>query len=486
LSPWKKGLERLSGLDGKTKMAIGGLLLLFVMVLGCGARAAQSNRFVDLYPVKMSEESVREVSMALTDHRVVHTVAPAQDGILLHPSEVRDAQAYLAGRSLPRFHPQDTGKKPFSPTSLQQLQHQRQQLESELVYTLRQVDGVIDARVRLAFPDKTYFRDDSKIVTASVYLQLSKNLESVAGIASLVAHSVPELQPENVTIVDQNGKEIGRTEEPLGLEYRVQTQMEERLQEKLQLALGKMYGQGVHAVVDLTLDFSQEEVRRYTPGSVSDDGMVKDSIQLVHEMLEGSTQETSKKYDQKKEAINYKYTENYFAKLRQRAKVERITASVLVNNASDEEKAMIENIVKGAIGIDESRNDQVYVSTAPWNQQVMQTWSQPVAPMAVADSEKEPSSPLDYAGLAIGCCLVLAASGLVLTRRTKPVLGGGRIPRQNAACQGIVDHKQSKDGSGTLDTAQTAPQQDRVQSLEALMDSQPQKVASLLRSTWLS
>ena len=85
----------------------------------------------------------------------------------------------------------------------------RRGLEGELSRTIASVNTVRAARVHLAIPKQTVFIRDGREPSASVFLDLfpgrSISTKQIRGIANLVASSVPELDLENVTIVDQKG-----------------------------------------------------------------------------------------------------------------------------------------------------------------------------------------------------------------------------------------------------------------------------------------
>ncbi len=81
--------------------------------------------------------------------------------------------------------------------------------ETELARTIVKVQGVQNARVHLALPPPSAFVRDRKSASASVMLQLypGRRLDQgqVAAIVHLVASSVPDLEANQVTVVDQNG-----------------------------------------------------------------------------------------------------------------------------------------------------------------------------------------------------------------------------------------------------------------------------------------
>jgi flagellar M-ring protein FliF len=83
-------------------------------------------------------------------------------------------------------------------------------IEGELARSIATLNSVESARVHLALPRQSVFVRDRAKPSASVLLNLyaGRTLDEnrVAGIVHLVASSVPELDAENVTVVDQRGR----------------------------------------------------------------------------------------------------------------------------------------------------------------------------------------------------------------------------------------------------------------------------------------
>lgn len=492
-SAFDKAVGLFNGLSKRTKIGLIVFLALSIAGLALGYTNQVRGAYVDLYPLKMSRVDVQEISRALTERQFPHTVSPGQDQVLVEPTHRLEAQAYLMSLSLPRSKPpQEPDGKVTPRTRFEQLEASRVNLENQLAFTIRELESVADARVSIAVPERSYLSDDKKTVKASVFLKMAPGFEldrkTSRGVISMVAHSVPELSEENVMILDHLGFDMVSREKPENFEQELEREEERYLREKLQEALSKLYGPDrVHAIVDLSLDFSQEERRVYTPGSPTDDGMVKDSIQLVHEMLEGGSDNADRKYDQRKEAVNYKYVENYFAKLRTKAKVERLTAIVMVDGASESEVDTIMKIVKGGIGIDETnRNDEVYVSILPWNHRIMGIWDQNLSPVFKPETETGPS-PMNVAMAVLAAVFGCALAGFLMVRRYRPFLGvdlgGGTASEYRTV--GIVDSHHNKGGwQAVLTDGQTKVS--RTEALERIVGTEPSRAADILRSTWLS
>lgn len=83
-------------------------------------------------------------------------------------------------------------------------------ISGELSRTIRRIEVIEDCRVQIVLPETKLFEATQAPVTASVLLKLKSGMHltpsQVNGIVHLVASSVENLQPQNVTIIDERGK----------------------------------------------------------------------------------------------------------------------------------------------------------------------------------------------------------------------------------------------------------------------------------------
>ena len=90
----------------------------------------------------------------------------------------------------------------------------KQSLEAELSRSINHISGVSSARVHLAIPEKTVFARETALPSASVFVRLasgrSLGRQQVQSIVHLVASSVPNIQSENITFVDQFGELLSK------------------------------------------------------------------------------------------------------------------------------------------------------------------------------------------------------------------------------------------------------------------------------------
>lgn len=472
---------------------LGGVFVLTLLAAGLGVRNHHTG-YVDLYPVKLAAHELPDISRALLAAGIEHEVTPNSDGVLLSRQDRTQARSLLASLQLPRHRvltPEEAKNDLVRGAAEKRLQAQ-QILEGELTMALREIDGIRDARVKIAVPERNYFNNE-QATTASVALTVEPgaqfNAAAIQGISSMIAFSVPGLTADKVVLVDNTGRDLmaamrGPDGLALGAHFEVLAKEEARRQLAVQDAMDAAFPGRTKVVVALEMDFSEAERRIYTPGDAEDRGLVKAEVQLASEVLAGTGgSKGDKNYDNHKEAVRYKYTENYYANLIKHARVVRTTAGVMADGFSPDEAEKLKETVIGILGMRSEQGDFVYVNTSPWDRDIN---PEPAAlPAPVVDSPSNFSS-LGLIGLLLGQgVLLFGLAGVVLfaTRRHSKagVLGGTPA---SAAVTGIVDHRQTKIGETILESPLTSVQ--RSQMLEGIVKDRPAQVADLLRSTWLS
>jgi flagellar M-ring protein FliF len=134
------------------------------------------------------------------------------NAILIPAESVHDVRLKLASQGLPKggsvgFELMENQK--LGATQFQEQVTYQRALEGELARSVQSLAAVQSARVHLAVPKATAFLREQAKASASVLVNLypGKSLErgQVAGIVHLVAASVPELSPRNVSVIDQSG-----------------------------------------------------------------------------------------------------------------------------------------------------------------------------------------------------------------------------------------------------------------------------------------
>lgn len=149
-------------------------------------------------------------------------------GALLVPSNrVRELRLKLAGEGFPRSSGRGLdilNEDPkFGTSQFLEVTRYQHALEAELVQSIMTISNVEGARVHLALPKQSVFVRKRQKATASVLLNLYSGRaiseEQVIAISHMVASSIPNLEPEQVTIVDEKGRLLSKksTDSQLGI-----------------------------------------------------------------------------------------------------------------------------------------------------------------------------------------------------------------------------------------------------------------------------
>lgn len=100
-------------------------------------------------------------------------------------------------------------EQPLGTSQFMEATRYKRGIEGELARTIASINSVRSARVHLAIPKRSVFVSDGREPSASVFLDLFPGRpikpKQIQGITNLVAGSIPELDSENVTVVDQKG-----------------------------------------------------------------------------------------------------------------------------------------------------------------------------------------------------------------------------------------------------------------------------------------
>jgi flagellar M-ring protein FliF len=244
------------------------------------------------YRVLFSNYSDRDggaIVASLQQLNIPYKFTDGGTAILVPANDVYDARLKLAAQGLPKggnvgFELMENQKLGIS-QFLEQVNFQRA-LEGELARSIQSVSAVQSARVHLALPKASVFVRDQQKPTASVLLNLypgrTLDQQQVSAIVHLVASSVPDLPPKNVTVVDQAGNLLSDTTKPIGANALDPTQlkyvqeMQQSIARRIESIITPIVGpNNVRAEATADIDFSHSEQAaevykpNQTPGSSS-------------------------------------------------------------------------------------------------------------------------------------------------------------------------------------------------------------------------
>jgi flagellar M-ring protein FliF len=279
-------------------------------------------------------------------------------------------------------------------------------LEGELSRTISAMRNVRGARIHLVMPRRELFSRERQEASASVVLQVQGSgrlgKEQVSAIQHLVAAAVPNLSPDQISILDDRGQLLARGEGEgesstaastaedmrLGFENRMRQSVVELLERTVGL-------NRVRAEVTADIDYDRivENAEIFDP-----DSQVARSTQTVQENESSSENEdqstvtvqnnlpetdaaagtgnsASNQVTRSEETVNFEITKTIRNRVKESGEIKRLSVAVLVDgvyveNADGdmvwqprkaEELQQLETLVKSAVGFDGKRGDTVEI-----------------------------------------------------------------------------------------------------------------------------
>ncbi|MEO7385627.1 MAG: flagellar basal-body MS-ring/collar protein FliF, partial [Gammaproteobacteria bacterium] len=221
----------------------------------------------------ISDKESSEVVNILTSASIPYQLDDSSGAIKVPSEQVHQARLKLAEQGLPKSSGFGLeimeGGNGFSTSQFMEGARYHHALETELARTIGSLQPVQSARVHLAVPKSTVFLGKKQQSSASVLLQLyagrSLTESQVAAIVHLVASSIPDLDANQVTVVDQTGKLLNSPDDTsdLGLSARqldYMRKVEDSYVARIENLLVPMLGAGrVRTTVTSELDFTQRE-----------------------------------------------------------------------------------------------------------------------------------------------------------------------------------------------------------------------------------
>src|SRR5262245_26017468 len=230
----------------------------------------------------MTSEDQAQVAQALDSAGIQYRLEPASNGISVPDERLNEARLKLAGQGLPEGSggfanlSKDAG---FGVSQFMEGARYQHALEAELARTIASLRPVDGARVHLAVPRESAFVRDRQPASASVFVQLKQGKrleqEQIQSIINLVASSIPELEPTQVTVVDQQGRllsapqsdsELAQRERNLELTHR----LEEEYVQRIEALLTPFAGAGrvrAQVVAQVDTSITEEAREQYKPDS---------------------------------------------------------------------------------------------------------------------------------------------------------------------------------------------------------------------------
>jgi flagellar M-ring protein FliF len=255
LLPQSKVLEGLSSLNLFRQI---GLLIGLAASVAIGVAVVLWSREGDYRPLYGSLERIDSSAVfdVLDSNQIKYRIDSGTGALLVEADKIHMARLKLADAGIPGqktmgFELLDR-EQPLGTSQFMEGARYRRSLEGELARTIASITNVRGARVHLAIPKESVFVRDVRPASASVFVELFPGAAlapaQVKSIVNLVASSIPQLQAENVTVVDQKGNllsqmvledpELAQANRQLEYTHRIERRLLERVNSILEPLLG--------------------------------------------------------------------------------------------------------------------------------------------------------------------------------------------------------------------------------------------------------
>ncbi len=387
-----------------------GLLIGLAASIAIGIAVANWSQTPD-YRVLYSSltlEDASEIVTALDSLEVSYKVSDSSGTILVPANELQSTRISLASEGLPKGT--GTGyeilekERGFGVSHFMENIRYQRALEGELSRTISSINTIRSARVHLALPKNTAFIKRKRKATASVTVDMfpGRSVDSgqVGAITHLVAASIPDLESEDVTVVDQKGRllsqdskddDISMTAAQLDYRKNLENYYINRIENILSPIMG---GGALRAQVSADIDFTRTEQTQETfnpelpairneqlvneqskgvnaggvPGSLSNQPQdIQGNVSLAENSQPGqSMSRTVRNYELDKTISHIRFAGNSLKRLSvavviDNERVVNVDGEVESKAIEKEKLSEITELVKKAVGFDITRGDTINV-----------------------------------------------------------------------------------------------------------------------------
>lgn len=349
---------------------------------------------------------------------------PVTGDILVPTDAYHQSRISLAAQGLPGFagSPSDAvDDLPLGVSRSVEGLKLKQVQELELAKSIAEISSVQAARVHLAIPEKSVFVRDQADPTASVFINLKNGRKldktQVLAITNLVSSSIPNMNPNNVSIIDQFGNLLSNSpddpDQQLAdsqLEYRMR--LEHIYKNRITSLVAPIVGAGnVTAQVNIDIDFTRREISQEIvdpktsapvseqsslnitakkdaigiPGAIANEppqepviqqqnqaGVATNANNGEQEQFQTKSSTELKNYENSKTYETVKNRSNIITRIdaallvRDKKTIDPDTQAVVYEPISQDVLEQIENLVKSAIGIQVDRGDTLTITSQPF------------------------------------------------------------------------------------------------------------------------
>jgi flagellar M-ring protein FliF len=413
----------------------------------------------------------------------------------------------------------ETSTSSFYETSEDKKQRYLKSKENDISRGLRALKGVEWASVQLYIPDDLNILQETKTdSTAGIIIKMKTGAEpldekQVKGIANYVARSVKGLQPENIEIIDENGRALlsqKDTDNPVGTNLDRTSAVKKDIEQSISKFLQKVFGpSNVEVTAAVKLNFNSEVVDStefVAPDAEKNAGIVRNMQEIKKDWVDPGTggvpgtdtntdikgyveTDTSKaQYSEASTVVNYEINEIKKKIVKEQGNVEALTIAVIINKRSLKEDVLangdtlrqdVKDLVKyatqgfntQALAVD----DNISIKVMDFDTSIKDSVQNEIA----QEAAQRRNQTFIMIGTALLAILVLGGTMFVLLRRR----AAAEPEYEFESTAAYVAAAQSEEPQ--LQEIEFEDKNELKKKLEKFVGQKPEQVAQLLK-TWLS
>ncbi|HEY1977355.1 MAG TPA: flagellar basal-body MS-ring/collar protein FliF [Candidatus Baltobacteraceae bacterium] len=524
--------------------ATGGIIVVLAAVMLAYLYVGRQPAYATLFS-NLSSEDAAAVTNRLKEDKIPYKLSADGKTVYVPDQNLSDERVAIAGSGLLKGG--GTGyelfdRTNFGMTEFQEKLDKTRAIEGELQRTIDGLDPVETSRVHIATPDQSLYSSSQEPTTASIAIKTKPGQDlseqEVKGITMLVTNAVEGLKPENVTIVDQDGRillpgvgptgsgdtsqpdALRMTQEQLLAKQRYETALQQSIQSMLDDTLGP---KRAVARVSTKMDFdaTSTESKVYAPqGTVLSQQLERESNVGTAQRQQpavgvpgttsniGTYQATqptqNNRYNHSKSTTNYDISVQNVKHIDAPGKVSQTSVAVLVNSSpvttapngtplavaaapyqlTPANVQQIRNVVIAAAGLDLAQGDQVSVEAVPFNPALA-----PTAPSSVTTTVF--GIPV-WVLAVLGGVAVLGVLGLLATRARRRFAPATELPAFDTSLAEELppfeEHPMLEGAPGVSAPIRSAADLTREQMIEyvtTVAQENPDSIAKLVK-LWLA
>ncbi|MGF1621480.1 MAG: flagellar basal-body MS-ring/collar protein FliF [Rhodomicrobiaceae bacterium] len=357
--------------------------------------------------VGITQEDAMRMGSVLRDAGIRFDMAADGTQIMVPYGETAQARMFLAERGLPTSA--TAGYElfdklgPVGLTSFMQDITRVRALEGEIARTVQTMRGVKAARVHIVMADEGSFRRNRRPPSASVVIRTDgmRAFPGAPAVRHLVASAVPGLNPDQVTVLNSDGRVLaaggetidGAPHKMVELEKAVSDELQENVRTTLAPYLG-LKNFEISVTTKLNIDERQTNETTYDP-----DSRVERSVRNIKETSQSQNADgnanvtveqnipgdqtaalpgagSSSQKERREDLSNFELNTKKVATISKGYQIENVTVAVVLNKrqlvaslgqdptpeAIQNQLEEVQKVVETAAGIDTARGDRVTVA----------------------------------------------------------------------------------------------------------------------------